>query len=280
MWDELVNYFDLTVTKEDIKKYNEMKKKGAVKMTVQEALARLQRIVGEYENLTDKINKSCYYEEMPIREIKIMLSELNELHMMIARKNEYIKLLKECNMEYKNHKKNLNKNDLEENKMNDDFEKKVKEFLNYLEQEILKDRKKHSIDTNKLVDVNKSHWFIDSCGAINNSVFDTNDEDGEMRHEIGNCYQTKEDAKKAMKKIKIYTQLKDLALRLNKGEMIRWNDLKQSKYSITRDVETNELVGTSIYCYQDIGQIYCLDSNFLNIAKREIGEKNLRKLFK
>lgn len=47
MWDELVNYFDLTVTKEDIKKYNEMKKKGAVKMTVQEALARLQRIVGE-----------------------------------------------------------------------------------------------------------------------------------------------------------------------------------------------------------------------------------------
>ena len=93
MWDELVNYFDLTVTKEDIKKYNEMKKKGAVKMTVQEALARLQRIVGEYENLTDKINKSCYYEEMPIREIKIMLSELNELHMMIARKNEYIKLL-------------------------------------------------------------------------------------------------------------------------------------------------------------------------------------------
>ena len=142
MWDELVNFFDLTVTKEDIKKYNEMKKKGAVKMTAQEALARLQRIVGEYENLTDKINKSCYHEEMPIREIKIMLSELNELHMMIARKNEYIKLLEECNMEYKNHKKNLNKNDLEENKMNDDFEKKVKEFLNYLEYEILKDRKK------------------------------------------------------------------------------------------------------------------------------------------
>ena len=95
MWDELVNYFDLTVTKEDIKKYNEMKKKGAVKMTVQEALARLQRIVGEYENLTDEINKSCYYEKMPIREIKVMLSELNELHMTIARRNGYIKLLEE-----------------------------------------------------------------------------------------------------------------------------------------------------------------------------------------
>ena len=57
MWDELVNSFDLTVTKEDIKRYNEMKKKGVVEMTAQEALVRLQRIVGEYENLTDEIKK-------------------------------------------------------------------------------------------------------------------------------------------------------------------------------------------------------------------------------
>lgn len=280
MWDELVNYFDLTVTKEDIKKYNEMKKKGARKMTVQEALARLQRIVSEYENLTDKINKSCYHEEMPIREIKIMLSELNELHMMIARKNEYIKLLEECNMEYKDYKKNSNKNDLEENKMNDDFEKKVKEFLNYLEQEILKDRKKHSIDTNKLVDVNKSHWFIDSCGAINNSVFDTNDEDGEMRHKIGNCYQTKEEAEKVVEKMKIYTRLKDLALRLNKGREVDWNSSAQAKWHIYYDHNDSLITTISNHSYQDLGQIYCLDSNFLNIAKREIGEKNLRKLFK
>ena len=33
------------------------------------------------------------------------------------------------------------------------------------------------------------------------------------------------------------------------------------------------------WSYQRIGQIYCLDSNFLNIAKREIGEENLKKLF-
>ena len=96
MWDELVNSFDLTVTKEDIKRYKEMKKeKRKNATTVQEALARLQRIVSEYENLTDEINKSCYYEEMPIREIKVMLSEFNELHMTIARRNGYIKLLEE-----------------------------------------------------------------------------------------------------------------------------------------------------------------------------------------
>ena len=36
-------------------------------------------------------------------------------------------------------------------------------------------------------------------------------------------------------------------------------------------------------CYvsigQELGQIYCLDVNFLDIAKREIGEENLKKLF-
>lgn len=32
MWDELVNSFDLTVTKEDIKRYNEMKKKRKEKI--------------------------------------------------------------------------------------------------------------------------------------------------------------------------------------------------------------------------------------------------------
>ena len=69
MWDELVNSFDLTVTKEDIKRYNEMKKKGAVKMTVQEALARLQRIVGEYENLTDEIKKEIRKAKKELKKV-------------------------------------------------------------------------------------------------------------------------------------------------------------------------------------------------------------------
>lgn len=126
---------------------------------------------------------------------------------------------------------------------------------------------------------NELYWFISPNGVAYHTM-ELNDSSDRRSYEIGNYFRTEEEAEKMVEKIKIYTRLKDLALRLNKGETICWNDLKQSKYSITRDVETNELVGTSIYCYQDIGQIYCLDSNFLNIAKREIGEKNLRKLFK
>lgn len=95
MWDELVNSFDLTVKKEDIKRYKEMKKRKERKnaTTVQKALARLQSMIKEYDNITDEINKSCYYEEMPIREIKVMLSEFNKLRMVIGHKNGYIKQL-------------------------------------------------------------------------------------------------------------------------------------------------------------------------------------------
>ena len=122
------------------------------------------------------------------------------------------------------------------------------------------------------------YWYI-TPSAIVNYTMEINDDQDNRSYETGNYFRTEEEAKKVVEKIKIYTRLKDLALRLNEGRTICWNDLKQSKYSITRDVEFNELVGVSMYCYQDIGQIYCLDSNFFDIAKREIGEENLKKLF-
>lgn len=122
------------------------------------------------------------------------------------------------------------------------------------------------------------YWYIEGDCEVYGE-YETDDDYDNSRYGIGNYFRTKEEAKKVVEKIKIYTRLKDLALRLNEGRTICWNDLKQSKYSITRDVEFNELVGVSMYCYQDIGQIYCLDKNFLEIAKQEIGEDNLKKLF-
>lgn len=122
------------------------------------------------------------------------------------------------------------------------------------------------------------YWYIGRSGAVCYLV-EINDHLDKSSYEIGNYFKTEEETKKVVEKIKIYTQLKDLALRLNKGEMIRWNDFKQSKYCIMRDIEYDELSDGPMYCYQDIGQIYCLDKNFLEIAKQEIGEENLRKLF-
>ena len=95
------------------------------------------------------------------------------------------------------------------------------------------------------------------------------------RYKIGNHFQTEEEGQKMLEKLKIYMQLYDLALKLNKGKKIDWDDT-QNKYSITYN---GWLRLTTVLSFRDIGQIYCLDKNFLEEAKKEIGEENLIKLF-
>lgn len=123
---------------------------------------------------------------------------------------------------------------------------------------------------------NKRYYYIDSCGDIeedyDNCYVDT------IRYYLGNYFKTEEEAEKAIEKIKIYTQLKDLALRLNNGEKINWSDSTQHKWGIVLDNFKN-ILRCYAYIGQEVGQIYCLDENFLEVAKEEIGEENLRKLF-
>ena len=123
----------------------------------------------------------------------------------------------------------------------------------------------------------KDYWYIDNNCEIFKE-FDRNDDYDNARYKIGNYFKTREEAGKVVEKIKVYTQLKDLALRLNKGEKIDPNNFNQYKYHIC--CSPDGLLDTiDAYYYQDIGQVYCLDKNFFNIAKREIGEEKLKKLF-
>lgn len=64
-------------------------------------------------------------------------------------------------------------------------------------------------------------------------------------------------------------QMKELKQNCTEEDCKRWRANVGGKY----------YCAYSTGCYQDIGQIYCLDSDFLKIAKQEIGEENLRKLF-
>lgn len=126
-------------------------------------------------------------------------------------------------------------------------------------------------------EANEKYWcIIDEC--VYRSL-EANENCDKARYEIGNYFRTEEEAEKAVEKIKIYTQLKDLALRLNNGEKIDWENDEQEKYYIYYDNTCNMLTYGEGHGYHDIGQIYCLDENFVDIAKQEIGEKNLKKLF-
>lgn len=98
-------------------------------------------------------------------------------------------------------------------------------------------------------------------------------------YEIGNCFETEEEAEAVVEKLKIYTQLKRLAEEIN-TEPIDWENDKQQKYFIEYDFCCGDLFMGAIYQRQHIGQIYCTNIEFYNIAKEHIGEENLLKLFK
>ena len=96
----------------------------------------------------------------------------------------------------------------------------------------------------------------------------------------GLLFSTKEARDKAMFKLEIENKLKNIAERLNKGQKIDWEDENQKKYEIYYDY-IHKKIECRAFCYcKDQGVIYCLNKNFLKVAKKEIGEENLIKYFK
>lgn len=121
------------------------------------------------------------------------------------------------------------------------------------------------------------YYFINSdyavCGETEkNTCID------DIYYKTHNYFREVEEARRVADKMEIYNQLSDLALGLNDGKKIDWTDSTQRKWGIGLDN-----FKSTLRCYacvaQEIGQIYCLDENFLKVAKEKIGEENLKKLF-
>ena len=96
----------------------------------------------------------------------------------------------------------------------------------------------------------------------------------------GIAYATKGARDKALFKIEIETKLKNIAERLNTGRKIDWKDADKEKFYICYDYINKRLLLDNGYWCKDQGVIYCLDENFLNVAKQEIGEDQLIKYLK
>lgn len=93
-------------------------------------------------------------------------------------------------------------------------------------------------------------------------------------------FETEQARDKAMFKSKIETKLKNIAERLNAGRKIEWENNKQTKYCIFYDFTNDGLCCWGYGHSKGMGQIHCLDENFLEVAKQEIGEEKLIKYFK
>ncbi len=95
----------------------------------------------------------------------------------------------------------------------------------------------------------------------------------------GMAYATAEARDRALFKIEIETKLKNIAERLNAGRKIDWKN-DEDKFNISYNHNGKKLNFNFSSFYQDQGEICCLDKNFLNVAKQEIGEDKLIKYFK
>lgn len=122
----------------------------------------------------------------------------------------------------------------------------------------------------------ENYWYVASNGDIYDDC-EYYEEPDNFRYSIGNYFRTQQEAQEYKENLITKQKLKDLALRLNKGVEIDWN--KDDCYCIYLDYKQGlQQEGESFYV--DLGNVYCLDENFLDIAIQEIGEEALIKLIK
>ena len=118
------------------------------------------------------------------------------------------------------------------------------------------------------------YYFLDSYGEIIADNFCSADYVDSHRYKNYNCFQTREQAEQEAEKILVRRQLEDIAKRLNKGEEIDWFDSEQPKHCI--ELVCNNIITNPCFSHKFQGTTYCLDKNFLDVAKREIGEERLK----
>lgn len=124
------------------------------------------------------------------------------------------------------------------------------------------------------------YFYLDDNGVIRCVEWQYDDED-KFHFNIGNCFKTEQEAEEYKENLLTKQQLKDLALELNEGVEIDWENCAQTKFSIYyQGHNVQELRLDSADFYTEIGQVYCLDAIFLETAKDRIGEEKLIKLIK
>lgn len=124
----------------------------------------------------------------------------------------------------------------------------------------------------------KEYFYIEESGYIN-EVIEYFDRVDDFNYKTRNYFKTEEEAQRHLDNINTYYELMDLAEELNNGEKIDWNNNSQTKYSIYFDFDDRRIYCAANNVLKTLRQIYCLDENFLEVAKQKIGEERLESLF-
>ena len=123
--------------------------------------------------------------------------------------------------------------------------------------------------------INEKYYFLKNDYEIGEDRFCAGSSIDRTRYENYNCFETKEEAQREASKILIRRKLEAIAKRLNNGEEIDWNNYNQIKYHITYNFEKACLNYVINYKCKDAGCVYCINSNFISEAIKEINEQEL-----
>ena len=66
----------------------------------------------------------------------------------------------------------------------------------------------------------KEYWFINSCGVVEVYTEEEKPAVADMHKQFGNYFETKEEAEKAVEKLKAWKRLKDHNLRIERGQRV------------------------------------------------------------
>lgn len=124
----------------------------------------------------------------------------------------------------------------------------------------------------------KEYSFINSNGEIIRDCHSNYQLDRD-RYSIGNCFKTRDEAKFALEKLKVITELKRFAIEHNEGE-IDWNDNKQYKYILCFDHDENCVnIDMLTWVQYQHAHIYFTSREIAEQAIKKIGKERLKKYY-
>lgn len=168
----------------------------------------------------------------------------------------------------------MNKQELQ-NKI-EDLEKQLAELKEQVNSPEFEGIKK---GVRQMPEYDERYYYIDDSGVIISTPWYGTDSDI-FRFNTGNCFKTEQEAEDFKENILTKQALKDLALELNNGVEICWKNSQECKYYVFTHSLDGGLHTTSTTNAQSMGEVYCLNKDFIDIAKDRIGEEKLIKLIK
>lgn len=124
----------------------------------------------------------------------------------------------------------------------------------------------------------EGYWVIYSDGSVTSDMWRGEYAQDISRYRSGNIFRTREEAEEVSEKRKVKAELERLAEELNGDREIDWENDEQRKYHLCGG--KLEILSDNVnWVTRTEGVTYCLDKNFLNEAKKRIGEEWLKKLF-